>query len=58
MEDDARKITKFLYGDNYDNSKYERILNCLNDFKKFVESFIENAKDLSVYYKLEKPLDE
>ena len=52
MEDEARKITKALYGDNYDNPKYEKILNCLHDFKKFIESLYENVKDLNKFYKL------
>ena len=39
MEDTARKIAKFLYGDNYDNSKYEIILDWLNDVKKLFERF-------------------
>ena len=34
MEDVARKITRSLYGDDYDNSKYEKILTCLPDFEK------------------------
>ena len=39
MEDTARKISKFLYGDNYDNSQYERILTFLHDIEKLGESF-------------------
>ena len=39
MEDVARKITRSLYGDDYDNSRYEKILTCLRDFEKLAESF-------------------
>ena len=45
MEDVAQKITKLLYGDDYDNSKYENILSCLNDFEKLAESFNELITD-------------
>ena len=40
MEDVARKITRSLYGDDYDNSRYEKILTCLRDFEKLAGSFI------------------
>ena len=32
MEEQARKLTKVLYGNNYNHSQYEKILNCLQDF--------------------------
>ena len=53
MEDKAREITKFLYGDNYDHSQYEKILHCLQNFKKFMDSFRENLKDLNEFYNQE-----
>ena len=31
FEDTVRKLTKIVYGDNYDHSQYENILNCLHD---------------------------
>ena len=51
MEDVAQKITKFLYGDDYDNSKYENILTYLHDFEKLAESFNELITDLIEYHK-------
>ena len=52
MEDTARKIAKAFYGENYDPSKYEIILEWLNDFKKlferfhdFIKQYVEEKKD-------------
>ena len=53
MEDTARKIAKMFYGDNYDHSQYEKILNCLQDFNKFMDSLCENLKDLKEFHKQE-----
>ena len=53
MEDKAREIAKSLYGDNYNHSQYEKILHCLQDFKKFMESLNENLKDLKEFLKQE-----
>ena len=53
MEDTAREIAKMLYGNNYDHSQYEKILHCLQDFKKFMDSLYENLKDLTEFHKQE-----
>ena len=53
MEDTARKIAKMLYGDNYDHSKYEKILNGLQDSSKFMDSLCKNLKDLTEFHKQE-----
>ena len=53
MEEQARKLTKVLYGNNYDHSHYEKILNCLHDFKKFMESLYANIMDLREFHKQE-----
>ena len=50
MEDTARKIAKAFYGENYDHSKYEIILEWLNDSK----TLFERLKDFLKQYAEEK----
>ena len=50
MEDTARKITKALYGDNYDHSQYERILTFLHGIEKSCEIFREIITNLIEFY--------
>ena len=50
MEDTAREIAKRFYGDNYDHSQYEKILHCLQDFKKFTDSLYETLKALTEFH--------
>ena len=46
MEYTARKITKALYGDNYDNPQYERVLTFLHDLEKLGESSLGGLFDI------------
>ena len=43
FEDTVRKLTKMVYGDNYDHSQYENILNCLHDFENFFGNLCLNT---------------
>ena len=43
FEDTVRKLTKMVYGDHYDHSQYENILNCLHDFENFFENLSLNG---------------
>ena len=53
MEDVARKITKFLYGDDYDHSHYEKILHWLHDVKKVRNSLLYIFTNVLEFYKQE-----
>ena len=51
VENEARKVAKLVYGDNYDHSQYETTLNCMHDSDKFFENrclnnFIKLIKNL------------
>ena len=51
VENEARKLAKIVYGDNYDHSQYETTLNfmhesdkfsknrCINNFIKLIKNF-------------------
>ena len=39
MDDVARNVTKALYGDNYNNSQYERVLTFLHDIEEWGKRF-------------------
>ena len=45
IEDAVRELTKIAYGDNYDHSQYEKILNCFHDFKNFFGNLCLNDFD-------------
>ena len=47
------KLTKFLYGDNYDHSHYEKILHWLHDVKKVRNSLLDILTNVLEFHKKE-----